>query len=591
MVEENPDHEPRLSNRDDASNPGDASTGSNSSRDDAASVESQGGSGDELLANLLSEITDRQSEGEAVDIDEYCQRHPEIADELRKLFAAVVVTDVAGRESAFGPDSWKEQNSEADNLIECPYKFGEFELIEEIGRGGMGVVFKARHLRLNRMVALKMILQGELASPDDRQRFMAEANAAAKLQHDSIVSVYEVGQHEGKLYFCMEYISGRTLLQELATGPLLPRRATRILLQIAKGMAYAHQQGVLHRDLKPSNILISENGDVKITDFGLAKTFSSRQSISIDRMTMTGAVIGTPSYMSPEQAAGARGEIGPASDIYSLGSILYHMLTGRPPFQGASAMDTLMMVLDQDPITPRILNRNANRELEMIALRCLQKPPELRYQSGDELVSDLEAFLNDEPISARSGRLNHLIARMFRETHNAQILENWGLLWMWHSLVLLIASFATNILQLLKFEGVYQYPILWIVGLGTWAAVFWSMRRRMGPVTFVERQIAHVWAASMICVAGLFPIEMLMGLGPLELSPCLGLIAGMTFVIKGGILSGTFYIQAAALFATAILMAWIPLYSHFIFGVVSALCFFVPGLIYYRRKIANDIAS
>lgn len=545
-------------------------------------------SDDEVLASVLSEITDRQNRNEPVNIEDYCRRYQSIADELRRLFAAVVVTDVAGRNSRSTSLNWADSARKGDQSIECPYHFGEYELIEEIGRGGMGVVFKARHNKLNRLVALKMILGGELASPEDRQRFMAEANAAAKLQHHAIVSVYEVGQHDGKLFFCMEYVSGRTLLQELKSGPCSPRRAARILLQIVNAMACAHKHGVLHRDLKPSNILISENGDAKITDFGLAKTFSNRKSEAIKKVTVTGAVVGTPGYMSPEQAAGARGEIGPASDIYSIGSILYYMLTGRAPFQGTSPMDTLMMVLDQDPIPPRILNRQANRDLEMICLRCLQKPPELRYASAEELAADLEAYLNGEPIAARSGRVGHFFARMFRETHNAQILENWGVLWMWHALVLLTASYATNIMEIMKVRGVYHYPILWIVGLGTWAAVFWFLRKRMGPVTFIERQIAHVWAASMIGVAGLFPLEMLMNLEPLSLSPCLGLIAAMTFVIKGGILSGTFYIPAAALFVTALLMAWMPQYGHFLFGTVSALCFFIPGLVYYRRRRMNS---
>lgn len=542
---------------------------------------------DMLLAEVLSEITDRQLRGETVEIHDYCERFPSIKDELRKLFAAVVVTGVAGKQSS--TDNDKETGRRSDQLFELPYQFGDYELIEEVGRGGMGVVFKARHLNLDRVVALKMILAGELASLDDRSRFMAEASSAAKLQHPSIVSVYEVGQHEGKLFFSMEYVAGRTLLQELRSGPCLPRRAAKILLQIVRAMAYAHGQGVLHRDLKPSNILISENGDAKITDFGLAKNISNRKSMAMKKVTLTGAVVGTPAYMSPEQAAGARGEIGPASDVYSIGSILYYMLTGRAPFQGSSPMDTLLMVLDQDPIPPRILNRNADRELEMICLRCLQKPPDLRYRTAEELAKDLEAFLTNEPISARGGRIGHFVARMLRETHNAQILENWGLLWMWHSLVLLAASYSTNVLQLLEVRGVYHYPILWIFGLGAWAIVFWYLRRRMGPVTFIERQIAHVWAGSMICVAGLFPIEMLMGMDPLELSPCLGLIAAMTFVVKGGILSGTFYIPAAALFATALVMAAVPLYSHFIFGTVAALCFFVPGLIYHRRKLFNEV--
>lgn len=540
---------------------------------------------EELLATILSEITDRQNRGEQVDVQLYCDQNPSIADELRKLFAAVMITDVAGKQPTV---DWDDSHRQ-ENPIECPYRFGDFELIEEIGRGGMGVVFKARHLALDRIVALKMILAGEFASAEDRSRFMAEASSAAKLQHPSIVAVHEVGQHEGRLFFCMEYVSGNTLLQELKSGPCNPRRAAKILLQVVQAMAYAHDKGVLHRDLKPSNILINENGDAKITDFGLAKNISNRKSLSVKKVTLTGAVIGTPAYMSPEQAAGARGEIGPASDVYSIGSILYYMLTGSAPFQGSSPMDTLLMVLDQDPIPPRIVNRNADRELEMICLRCLQKPADLRYQTAGDLATDLQAFLNNEPISARGGRIGHFFARVLRETQNAQILENWGLLWMWHSLVLMAASYSTNILQLLGIGTVFYYLTLWVFGLGAWAAVFWFLRRRMGPVTFIERQIAHVWAGSMICVAGLFPIEMLMGMEPLRLSPCLGLVAAMTFVVKGGILSGTFYIPAVALFITALVMAAVPQYSHFIFGTVAALCFFIPGLFYYRRKLFNEL--
>jgi serine/threonine protein kinase len=537
---------------------------------------------DDLLAAILCEMTDRQNRGDRVDVHEYCRQNPSLSDEIRQLFAAVVVTENAGKQVPLSRDL-VESNEPFDAGMECPCPFGEFELLGELGRGGMGVVFKARHLRLGRLIAVKMILQGEMASVEDRQRFMAEAKAAAKLQHDSIVSVYEVGQHQGRLYFCMELITGMTLLEELADRPCSPHRAATILRQLADAMSYAHSQGILHRDLKPSNILITEQGDAKISDFGLAKQVTD-PSLKLAEMTLTGAIIGTPSYMSPEQAAGARGEVGPSSDIYGLGSILYHMLTGRAPFQADSPVDTLLMVMDQDPVPPRSLNRSANRDLESIAMRCLQKPTQLRYATAASLSSDLTAFLDDEPISARSGRISQLWSRMFRETHNVNILENWGLLWMWHSLVLLIASIATNVLSLMEFDGIYQYPILWIVGLGAWAAVFWYLRRRMGPVTFVERQIAHIWAASMICVAGLFPIEVLLGLAPLSLSPCLGLIAGMTFVVKGGILSGSFYVQAFAMFVTALLMAAFHDYAHFIFGVVASLCFFIPGLKYYRRR-------
>ncbi|MGE0761297.1 MAG: serine/threonine-protein kinase, partial [Pirellulaceae bacterium] len=340
-------------------------------------------------------------------------------------------------------------------------------------------------------------------------------------------------------------------------------------------------QGVLHRDLKPSNILIDDEGRPHVTDFGLAKRISDPGTL-----TRTGAVIGTPSYMAPELAAGARGVVGPSSDVYSLGAILYHMLTGRPPFQATSPVDTVLMVLEQDVIPPRVVNPQANRDLEMIALRCLQKPVDLRYDSAERLADDLEAFLADEPISARSGQFLHVLSRMLRETHHATVLENWGLLWMWHSLVLFIACLLTNALHWGGYRERWYYIVLWTLGLGLWAAVFWWLRRRMGPVTFVERQIAHVWAASLVAIGMLFFVETALRLPVLHLSPILGLISGMVFLVKAGILSGLFYVQAIVLFATSLPMAWFPEVAHLLFGVIAALCFFVPGWKYHQQRMA-----
>ena len=532
---------------------------------------------DEQLARVLTELADQVQRGHEVDIEAACLAHPELADELRELWGAVLVAEAVGSRS--NGSSLAGRLDHPSTVLELPQAFGDFHLLEELGRGGMGIVYRAWQFSLNRSVAVKMILRGPMASSVDRQRFRAEAEAAARLDHPGIVPVYEVGEIDGRPFFNMKYIKGRTLAQVLADGPLPARDAARLMAAVCRAIHYAHEQGVLHRDLKPSNILIDEAGQPHVTDFGLAKQVS--ESVSL---TKTGAVLGTPAYMAPEQAAGARGVEGPATDVYSLGAILYHMLVGRPPFQAGTPLDTVLLLLEQDPVPPRTLNPTVSRDLEMIAMRCLQKPTDLRYDSAAALADDLEAFLHDEPISARSGRVAHVISRWFRETHHATVLENWGLLWMWHSLVLLVVCMLTTALYWLEDQNRWHYFVLWSAALWAWAAVFWMLRRRMGPVTFVERQIAHVWAASLIAIVLLYYVEYLLEQPVLTLAPVLGLINGMVFLVKAGILSGSFYNQACALFLTAIAMALYPSFAHVIFGFVSAACFFFPGLKYYRQR-------
>jgi len=274
-------------------------------------------------------------------------------------------------------------------------QLGEYALIREVGRGGMGVVFQARHVRLNRTVALKMILGGALAHADDLHRFETEVAAAAQLQHPGIVALYDVGTFDKQPYFSMEFISGRSLAQELASGPLSSVAAARYLEATARAVHYAHGRGIIHRDLKPANILLDTDDKPKITDFGLAKVLTTDSG-----QTRTGTVLGTPSYIAPEQAAG-RKDIGPACDIYSLGAILYELLTGKPPFRGETALATLNLVASQDPIAPRLLNPLVDRDLETICLKCLEKHPRARYESAEELADDLHCYLDGVPISAR----------------------------------------------------------------------------------------------------------------------------------------------------------------------------------------------
>ncbi|MEM6472668.1 MAG: serine/threonine-protein kinase [Planctomycetota bacterium] len=550
---------------------------------------------EQRLADLLSELTDAICRGEPLDFDQVCRDNPDLASELRKLYGAVLVTDTAGAVSEQLPlqeegDTSAKENGDTPSTtgggdvrrwqrLKLPATVGDYELIEEVGRGGMGVVFRARQVSLDREVAVKMILRGRLASDSDLQRFLAEAAATARLEHPGIVPVYEVGDFDGRPFFSMRYVEGETLADRTARGPLPQREAARIISQIARAVQFAHEQGFVHRDLKPSNILLNRDGKPLITDFGLAKEFKTDVSL-----TRSGMLVGTPSYMSPEQAGGRRELLGPATDIYSLGAMLYFTLTGRAPFVGETPVEMVMLVIEQDPSPPRALRPSLDRDLEMIVIRCLQKPIDLRYLSAGALADDLDAFMADEVVSARSGRFAQVLARIFRETHHAAVLEKWGMLWMWHSLVLLVACFLTWQLEFVGIRNRFVYMGLWTIGLGTWAGMFWKLRQRLGPVTFIERQIAHVWGASMISIGMLFPIEWWLDLEVLALTPLLGVISASVFVVKAGMLTGVFYFQAIALFMTAIVMAIAPRWAHFVFGFVSALCFFVPGYQYWRRS-------
>jgi WD40 repeat protein/tetratricopeptide (TPR) repeat protein len=282
--------------------------------------------------------------------------------------------------------------------------FGDYQILREIARGGMGVVFHARQISLNRLVALKMILAGQLAHETDVQRFTTEAEAAAHLDHPGIVPIFEIGQHEGQHYFSMGFVEGQSLAQSLADGSLPPRAAAALMAKVAEAIEYAHRRGVIHRDLKPANILIDAHGNPRVTDFGLAKKVQGDSGL-----TGSGQIMGTPSYMPPEQAGGPRGAVGPAADVYALGATLYALVTGRPPFQAATAMDTVLMVLGEEPVPPRRLNGSVPVDLETICLKCLQKEPGKRYASAAEFGADLRRFLADEPIRARPvGRVERL---------------------------------------------------------------------------------------------------------------------------------------------------------------------------------------
>ena len=361
--------------------------------------------------------------GHAPDRAAFLARFPDLAEELAAFLAdrerfAHVAAPLAPPASDLGAETMAPSPATADPALGTVRYFGNYQLLEEVARGGMGVVYKARQTTLNRVVALKMILAGQLASVEDVQRFYGEARAAAALQHPNIVAIHEVGAHDGQHYFSMDFIEGPSLAELVRDNPLAPAEAARLVEVVARAVHHAHRQGVIHRDLKPANILLAFSDASqkrsspqrfseaslndcmpRITDFGLAKRLEGDAGL-----TATGAVVGTPSYMPPEQANGQ--SVGPTADIYSLGAVLYELVTGRPPFRAATALDTLMQVLKDEPAAPRLLNPAVGRDLETIILKCLAKEPARRYASAEELADDLLAFREGRSIKARRpGRL------------------------------------------------------------------------------------------------------------------------------------------------------------------------------------------
>src|SRR5262245_34038501 len=275
-------------------------------------------------------------------------------------------------------------------------ELGDYELLEEIGRGGQGVVFRARQKSLNRTVALKVIGLGQWATPAHLKRFRLEAGAAASLDHPCIVPIYEVGEGDGQCYFSMKFVEGGQLDDVIEQRPISIRQAVELIAKVARTVHYAHEHGILHRDIKPGNILLDGKGEPHLTDFGLARLVESESTV-----TRTLEVLGTPSYMAPEQAAGDNAKLTRTTDVYGLGAVLYQLLTGHPPFAGGTTYETIKLLLESQPRPPRLWNPKVDRDVSTICLKCLEKDPQRRYPSALTPAEDLERWLRREPIQAR----------------------------------------------------------------------------------------------------------------------------------------------------------------------------------------------
>jgi serine/threonine-protein kinase len=474
---------------------------------------------------------------------------------------------------------------------------GEYELLELIGRGGMGIVYKARQPRLNRLVALKMIQAGPHAGPEQEARFLSEARAVARLQHPNIVQIHDMGEHDGLPYFSLEFVEGGNLAERLKGLPFPDEAAAELVEKLAGAVQAAHERGIIHRDLKPANVLLAGGRDTplgqcepKITDFGLARFLDAEGGQTAD-----GTVMGTPSYMAPEQAGGRSREAGPLTDVYALGAVLYELLTARPPFQGATLAETLLLVQQEPPDRPRLHNPSVSRSLQAICLRCLAKNPHDRYPSAQALADDLGRFLRGDPVWADGAATPRLVQVMLRESRYTEVMTRWGGVWMGIAVLYFFMCLSKSLL-LWCGEGNSAAALepwradhapffaIWAGGAFGMNALAWAFRLRGGPpLSHVERQLAQIWAFFW---AGFFLTALQywhIG-GPIDgLLPILVLEGAIAFGCMATILGGSFYVMALACVGTAVLEAAWPKVGPLISAAVCspALCWL--GWKYWRR--------
>ncbi len=372
---------------------------------------------DPRVQELLEELLESGATPEEV-----CRHSPELLPELIERWQRLHACDA--QLDAWFPESSSSDGSGPSSMQTTVLpRIRGYEVQGVLGRGGMGVVYKAWHFRLNRPVALKMLLAGAYARPAELERFLREAEAVAGLRHANIVQVHDVGDVDGRPYFTMEFVEGGNLAQKLAGTPQPAGQAAALVATIAEAIQVAHESGVIHRDLTPANILLTAGGAPKISDFGLARRLQDGGGL-----TQSGTAMGTPSYMAPEQAQGRRAAIGPATDVYALGAVLYELLTGRPPFRAETAAETVSQLINQDPAAPSQLNAKVPRDLETVCLKCLNKEPERRYATAAELAGDLRRFGEGRPILARRlGRSARLLRWSRRKPAEAALLAVVGL--------------------------------------------------------------------------------------------------------------------------------------------------------------------
>jgi serine/threonine protein kinase len=539
------------------------------------------------LEEVLAEYLKDAEAGITVDAEALAARYPTYRHELLQFisldqqfrersqtnsgaFQKTVLSGVAPLEQ---PES-----TIANNL----QMVGEYELIEEIDRGGMGVVFKARHRILRRIVAIKMLLAGTFASEEAERRFRREAAALARLAHPGIVPVFDVGvvTHPGPLqgqtWFAMAMIKGTDLARRIESELFDSTTAAQLSIRIVDAIHYAHGKKVIHRDLKPANILLDEDSNPHITDFGLSRCYDENETL----LTADGQIFGTPCYMSPEQATGTNEAIDLATDVYSLGAVMYCMLTGRPPFRASSTVATLQQVIHDAPAPPRLLNRAVHPDLESIILKCLEKKPADRYATAEELKLDLERFSRGEPVRAASINVVGYVTRVLASSRNSEFLEGWSRALYVVSAVVLVVHSVLQCAPLTTTQATWLNAGKYTLLLG----VIWRARKGvLTPQNPVERTIWSLWIGYILSYV---TSEIMVRIDRGQTTNFYGmmsLVSSVILLVLGGHLWGGCYLIAGLFTLLALMINVVPDYNIILFGGLWSLVFFLLGRRYSRR--------